>query len=137
MIFFVRLREHVKERLHERLTEWEHSVLLIIFGSVLAQPLSLVPHLPHENGWGIAILALGLIRFGSLVVNGYRRRVTSWLRALSAVIGFFVFALISATFFFAGAMDGPAVLFPVVALFEIFNYGRAMRDAGNSHGRSV
>lgn len=137
MIFFVRLREHVKERLHERLTEWEHSLLLITFGWVLAQPMVLIHHLPHENAWGVAILLLGLVRFCSLVVNGMRRRITSWLRALAAVVGFFVFALISATFFYAGSLNGAAVLFPVVAVFEIFNYGRAMRDAGNSHGRSA
>lgn len=137
MTLFVRLKDHFQERLHERLTEWEHSVLLILFGAVLAQPLELLPQLPDENGWGISILVLGLVRFGSLVVNGIRRRITSWLRALSAAIGFFVFALISAIFFYAGSLDGPAVLFPVVAVFEIFNYGRAMRDAGNSHGRSV
>lgn len=129
------IKSHVGERLHERLNEWEHSVALMVFGSVLAAPQIMLPQLPHENGWGIAIFVLGTVRFGSLVINGMRRKITTWLRALSAAVGCLVFGLISLAFVSAHALDGAAALFPVIAIFEIFNYGRAMRDAGNSHGR--
>lgn len=135
MIWVRLIKAHVQERLHERLTEWEHSIVLMVFGAVLTQPQVLIAQLPHENAWGVAIFVLGLVRFGSLVVNGMRRTVTSWLRAFSAVIGCIVFGLISLAFVYAHSLDGAAALFPVVAVFEIFNYGRAMRDAGNSYGR--
>ena len=137
MTLFIRLKDHFRERLHERLTEWEHSVLLISFGTVLAQPLVLLPQLPHENPWGIAILLLGLVTHGSLVVNGMRRRITSWLRAVSAVVGFFVFALISAIFYYAGAIDSAAVLFPSSLYSRSSTAAERCATRGSHHGRSA
>lgn len=131
-MLYVRLKAEIAERLGPRLMEWEHTLVLILFGLMMAQPWPLLG-IPHEDGWGAAIFTLGVVRFAGLVVNGLLRRVTSWLRAASAIASSAIFALIWCGYLWSGnANTAAAVFLPVIAIFELFNYARAMRDVGRT-----
>jgi hypothetical protein len=129
-MIWVRIRAHLTERMHERLTEWEHSIVLMVWGVLLYLP-PFHTALHNESWWGVVFFVVGVLRFASLVVNGIRRTITSWLRAVCAVVGCILFVTISAGYGYAGSF-GLAGLFLVVAMFELFNFGRSMRDVGRS-----
>lgn len=131
-MLWVRLQTEVKERLGPRLMEWEHAFFLMLFGFILMQPGTSMWSVKNEDTWGLVIFLLGFIRLGSLVVNGLRRRVTSWLRAGSAIVSSMVFVLIGIGYVYSGGSGAAAAFFPVIALFELFNYARAMRDVGSA-----
>lgn len=134
MPLWIRLR-HVNSgatKGNPRLMEWEHAVLLMVFGVVLAQPTNALWRLEHEDLWGSIIFVVGLARFGSLLVNGYMQRTTSSIRAASAILSSMIFVIIGLGYIWSGRLDWEAALFPIIGLFEIFNYGRAMRDVGRA-----
>lgn len=129
-MIWLRIRAHLVERMHERLTEWQHSILLMTWGIFLFLPPAHTA-LIGERYWGIAFFLVGVVRFASLVVNGMRRTITSWTRAMGAVLGFVLFLTIGVGYGYAGRY-GLCSLFLVVATFEVFNFGRSMRDAGRA-----
>lgn len=129
-MLYVRFKAGIAERLGPRLMEWEHAVLLVGFGLVLLEPEVLLPGVPGENAIGSLIFMLGSARLIGLIINGLLKRTTSWLRALSAIASSFLFVLIWIGYLYAGRWGAAVVFLPVVALFELFNYARAMRDVG-------
>ena len=131
-MLYVRFKDAMSDRLGPRLMEWEHSCFLMIFGLLLMQPVTSMWTIPNEDAWGAVIFALGLVRIASLIVNGIRRRETSWARAISAIVSSAVFMLIGVGYFTSGGSFAAAALFPIVALFELANYARAMRDVGSA-----
>ena len=131
-MLWVRLKSEINDRLGPRLMEWEHALFLMLFGLILAQPRISFGSVPHEDIWGAVIFTIGLIRLLSLIVNGLRRRVTSWVRAIASISSSMVFVLIGIGYVYAGGWGAAAAFFPVIALFELFNYSRAMRDVGST-----
>jgi hypothetical protein len=131
-MLWVRLHTEVKERLGPRLLEWEHALILMLFGLILAQPRVSMGSIPNEDTWGTVIFSLGLLRLLSLVVNGLRRKMTSWLRAFCSISSSMVFVLIGLGYVISGNWGVAAAFFPIVAVFELFNYSRAMRDVGSA-----
>jgi len=132
MTLWVRLREEVRDRLGPRLNEWEHAFILMVAGAVLSAPLVVLDNVQRQDLWGLTFMILGTIRLISLIINGIRRRVTSWLRALSAVVSSGAFLFISIGYVYAGKIGIVAPIFLILALFEWFNFGRAMRDVGRA-----
>lgn len=115
-----------------RLMEWEHAVLLVVFGFVLLMPGRTLTSLSNEGAWGGILLLIGVARLLGLIVNGYRQRVTAWVRAVSAIGSSLLFMLIGIGYLWHGGFGVEAAFFPVIAVFELFNYSRAMHDVGRA-----
>lgn len=132
-MLWVRIKTQVKDHLDDRIMEWEHTFFIMAVGLVLIQPRPELGNLENEAFWALALIVIGTARLVSLVVNGMRRKVTSWLRALSAIVSSMMFILISLGYIFSGRIGVVAAFCVIAALFEWANYGRAMRDAGASY----
>jgi hypothetical protein len=124
-MLLVRFRSHIGPRL----MEWEHSCFLLLFGLFMMQPGPLLGSVPNEDMWGTGIFCMGVVRLASLIINGLRQRVTAPLRAISAIGSSMIFMLIAIGYVYSGRWGLAAAVFPVIAMFELFNYARAMRDA--------
>jgi hypothetical protein len=134
-MLFVRikdLREHLGSRMHERLMEWEHACFLIAAGLVLSLPRVDLLRVPNEEGWALALLAIGTLRVGGLIVNGLRQKVTSWLRAFCSIVSSMMFVFLTLGYVWSGRIGVVAALCLITALFEWANYGRALRDVGRA-----
>lgn len=152
-MLWVGLRNHLQEGFNARLTEWEHAIILTLWGWILLQPHDVFASSPsyvtflnfgvswgiqiHENVWGCGFLTLGVVRLGALVVNGARKKVTPWMRAIGAALGGAAFIGLSIGFLLSGSWGTAMAVYPVLALFELFNYARATRDVGKSNAGSA
>lgn len=115
-----------------RLMEWEHATFLLVFGIVLTQPGKILWLVEYEEPLGMLIMGLGMARLAGLIVNGYRQRVTAWMRALSSIVSSVIFVMVGVAYLWAGRIGLESAIFPVIGLFELFNYSRAMRDVGRA-----
>lgn len=135
---WVRLRH----RFGPRRTEWMLAVITALWGAVLLLPAETFDGAVYsyfralfggEGRLGGLMLCLGLLRLGGLIVNGARRRTTSWIRAVSAGFGFMIFVGISTSFALSGVISTWLAVYPVFALFELVNLHQATHDAGGGH----
>lgn len=86
-------------------------------------------------GW--AMVFLGVLRTGGLIVNGARKNVTPTIRQLSAAIGFFIWCGISYGYASSGVISTWLAIYPLFALGELVNINRAAHDQGEArNGKS-
>ena len=125
----------------ERVAEWMISVQMAMWGGVLLLPQDTFSTSPafrilalfvSETTLGSLLVVLGVARIVGLVVNGHRKKVTPWVRLVSAAGGFFVFTGISAAFAMSGTISTWIAIYPVIAAVEIVNIYRSAHDAGQS-----
>ena len=128
-----------------RLTEWMVSVQMLLWGVVLLLPSpsfvgpqwDFFRTITTEEHLGAAMLVLGMARMGGLIVNGSRKQITPWIRAVSAAGGFLLFVGISYSFALSGVVSTWIAIYPVIAVVELVNIYRAAHDAGESHASGV
>lgn len=101
-------------------------------GSKALEPFAFL----DERVWGSGLLFIGVLRIIGLIVNGRRKKVTPWVRLLSAFICFMVFLGFSIGLLASGVMSTWPGAWPVLALTEFVNMQRAAQDARIGHGRS-
>lgn len=135
---YIRLRH----RFGPRLTEWLVAAQTALWGVALLLPARTFDgpaymffrSVTSEEGLGVVMLGLGLLRLAGLVVNGARKNVTPWIRVFSASLGFLIFVGISTGFAFAGVVDPWIAIYPAIAFVELINIYRAAHDAGEGNG---
>ncbi len=81
-------------------------------------------------GW--AMVFLGLLRFGGLIVNGARKDVTPVIRQVSAGIGCLIWVGISYCYASSAIMSAWLAIYPIFAVGEIINIHRAAHDQGET-----
>lgn len=126
-----------------RFPEWVGSLQAILVGLGLLHPfpafensqaLAIFASIASEEVWGIAILALGLARFTSLVINGRRKKITPWVRLASAALSCGVWTGLSIGLFASGVVSTWWGAWPIAAFVEVINLYRASHDARVAHG---
>jgi hypothetical protein len=98
----VHVRENFARVFVGRMIEWEHSIMLMLFGLVLIDQPELFGAAASYSFframydsyafWGLAALSVGAIRFAVLLVNGTIRRSPHLRAALAMMTAFFWFA---------------------------------------------
>lgn len=136
----------IKHRFGARQMEWFMAAMTAAWGAVLLLPAETFTTSPgwvifrsfwSEEGWGIIMLLLGLVRLFGLYVNGARADVTPWIRISSAMLGFMVWVGICTSFGLSGIISTWLAIYPLFAIAEIVNIIRAGRDVGESeYGKS-
>ena len=129
-----------------RFPEWIGSLQAILVGVGLLHPYEgfannpkafhLLASVADENIWGIVILLVGVARFASLVVNGHRKKITTWSRVAAAVISCGIWTAFSVGLFATGVVSTWWGAWPIAALVEFVNIYRATHDARVAYGRS-
>lgn len=130
----------IGHRFGPRLSEWFVAGVTFLWGVVLLFPADtftgdswvIFRAIMPEQDWGILMLALGLARLTGLVVNGARRKVTPYIRMVSAGCGVGLFVGISAGFYFSGVIGTWIAVYPMIVVLELFNIHRAAHDAGET-----
>lgn len=129
----------VKHRFEPRMTEWIWAILMCLWGIGLllapAEAFQLPAYhvfqmLMDKNEWGSFLAVLGGLRIVGLIVNGARKRVTPWIRMISAGIGFFVWLFITISFGIATVFGPVIFVYAVFCGVEAFNIYRAAKDTG-------
>lgn len=142
----------IVHRAQTRLVEWLAGFQTMFLGLVLFHPgdtfgtspsFQLFRSIASEDHWAVFLFLLGVVRIGGLIVNGSRQEITPTIRALGAIVGFFVF--FGFTFGFAAsyfindiapttglAMYGPAAVAELAAIVYSMRDAKAYRD-GKQH----
>lgn len=143
----IRIRFTDEPHFRARFAEWIAALQFTLAGLVLAMPgdtfaLPIFDRVAgSEATWSAGLLIVGAARLAGLFVNGrtnYTAIWTSWMRAVGAAVGFFVFAIMF-WFLLISALSGTApsllmaLILPMV-LAEMRSFGYAMEDAGRAHG---
>ena len=131
----------IKHRFGPRLMEWFIAWVTACWGAVLLLPAEtfhgaswiIFSAIATEEFWGTAMLLLGALRIGALVVNGVRKDVTPWIRVVSAASGFMIWVGITTGFALTGNISTWLAVYPSFAVAEIINVVRAARDAGEGN----
>lgn len=132
----------IQHRFGPRMTEWLVAVQTALWGAVLLLPVETFTGpaweffrgIMTEGQLGTAMLFFGLLRLGGLIVNGARKRVTPWIRVISAGFGFMAWVGISYSFAQSGVISTWIAIYPVIACVELLNIWRAAHDVGESYG---
>ena len=90
-----------------------------------------------EDLLGWILVALGVLRFGGLIVNGARKDITPMIRQVSAGIGCMIWAGMSYCYAQSGIVGLWLAIFPVFALGELVNIHRAAHDQGEARNGST
>jgi hypothetical protein len=96
-------------------------------GVLLVSPTTHPFQYIREDILGALFIAIGAMRLGGLIVNGARKEVTPWIRAVSASVGFLVYLF--------GAINFGLIhiwslsLWMGAAVAELVNIYRATHDA--------
>ena len=125
-----------------RRTEWVAAVQMLLWGMVLLLPnevfaspsFALFSSFADETTWGVVAFVLGVLRLTGLIVNGARRKVTPWVRLLTALAGCGFFTAVTLCFAASGNMSTWLAAWPVAAVVEVFNIYDTARDARASNG---
>jgi hypothetical protein len=132
----------ITHKFRQRRTEWVAGVQCMLWGLILLMPMEtfaspafrVFQQIMPEFWWGVILLAIGTVRIIGLIVNGARRRVTPWLRLVSALLGFGVFTGISLCFASAGLISTWIAAWPVLMVVELMNIHDTARDARQANG---
>ena len=135
----------IKHRFGPRLSEWFAAVVVTLWGIILLLPADtfagpswvVFRAFASENTWGVILISLGLARLAGLIINGARKRVTPWIRVISAGAGFLIWSGISLGFGLSGVISTGLAVYPAIAVLELFNIHRAAHDAGETHGSTA
>ncbi len=132
----------IKHRFGPRMTEWVLALHTALWGAVLLLPAQTFDAASFdgfrrifgsEEVLGSVMLFLGVLRIGGLIVNGARKNVTPWIRAVSAGAGFLLFIAISVGYAASGVISTWLAVYPVFAAVELVNIYRAVHDAGEGY----
>jgi len=137
----VEVATRIKHRFRDRVLEWEHAVITILWGLViLANPaafegpgyIAFAQLGPAFWGWFVFIA--GIVRISALCVNGYMAKPSAVIRAFAAITGILLFAAISLGFFFSWRWSTPLAVYPVVGFFGLFSLYWAIFDVATPEG---
>jgi hypothetical protein len=132
------LRLKLRGGFHSRRTEWTAGAQSLIWGLVLLAPGDVFNSSPafaflrnhiSEDVMGWIMIAVGIIRFIGLRINGSRKKITPWIRVAMALVGCGVFTLISLSFEATGVWSTWLAAWPVLAVTELFNVYAAISEA--------
>lgn len=132
----------IQHRFGPRMTEWMLAAITAGWGAVLLLPAQTFDQ-PTWAGFravfgsewtlGAVMFLLGMTRIGGLVVNGARKRVTPWIRIVSAGGGLVLFIGITTGYALSGVISTWLAIYPIFALVELLNIYRAAHDVGESN----
>lgn len=137
----------VAHRFRQRNIEWLAAVQIMGWGVVLLQDGDTFgasatyiqfAKMGTEDQWGYFMFFAGFGRLLGLIVNGARQDITPWIRAIGAILGFFIFGIISLgilTAWYNGqapstgfAIYPPAMVAELVSLYYSLKDAKAYRD---------
>lgn len=116
----------VRQRFRLRSVEWEHSIIMLVWGTIVLlnpsvfQGPSFVAFVGGSRLWGWLMLAGGVGRILALGINGYMARPTALVRALGAVMGIVAFGAISFGLLFSWTWSTGLAPYPIIAVFGLF-----------------
>lgn len=136
----------IQHRFGPRQTEWLMAAITLGWGAVLLLPIesmstdawAVMRSILPEFWWGMVFFLLGMARLIGLIINGSRKKITPWIRVVSAGIGFLLWVGISTGFALSGVISTWLATYPLYAVAEIANIIRAGNDVGeNINGRAI
>jgi hypothetical protein len=123
------------------MTEWFLAGHTVMWGAVLLAS----PDLFNQPAWvgfravfrnedvlGWAMMLLGIMRIGGLIVNGARKHVTPVIRQVSAGIGCLIWVGITYCYWSSNVMSTWLAIYPLFAVGELVNIHRAAHDQGET-----
>lgn len=139
----------ITHRFGPRMPEWFMAGHMTLFGLVLLiadglflQPTwSGFPQIFAFLHWtpaavqfwmGVAMVVVGLARFGGLVVNGARKHVTPRIRQYSASVGCLIWFGLVYGFASSDSLSTWLAIYPLFGVNELVNIYRAARDEGET-----
>lgn len=125
-----------------RLSEWSGSFHMMLWGYVLLSFtvfdskafMYFKAIFGSQELLGAVLFAFGFFGIIGLVVNGFRKEVTPWVRFARAFVGFWAFLGMSTCFALSGVMSTWLAIYPVLAAAELVNMARTSYDAGSTYG---
>jgi hypothetical protein len=119
-----------------RWPEWLGSLAALLAGFGLLHPyhafespsFQVLDFWPEEV-WGSILMFAGTARLIGLIINGRRKKITPWVRLAGAFMCFMLFLGFSIGLALSGVMSTWPGAWPVLALMEYINMGRATQDA--------
>lgn len=130
----------ISHRFGPRMTEWILAVIMTLWGYSLfvsddfsGPSFAMFRLLFSQEGLGWTMVIVGSLRLAGLIINGSRKKVTPWIRVLSASIGFMIFGGIVYCFASSGIINDWIAIYPVFAFVELINVYRAAHDAGENY----
>jgi hypothetical protein len=126
----------IRDRFSGRILEWYVAAQLLMWGLILLAPNDVFTptsafsgfHIPEET-LGLAMLAMGVIRIGALIINGAVPNVTPFFRIGGAFLGCGVWFYISMNLFASGYISTWIAAWPMACVAEFINLYRASQDA--------
>lgn len=125
-----------------RWPEWTGS-----FSALLAGMGLLHPYPAFENNdafamftwapewvWGLVLISVGILRLVGLIINGRRKRITPWVRFISAFVCFMLWLGFTIGLLASGVMSTWPGAWPVLCVTEFVNMQRASQDARIGYG---
>lgn len=136
----LRLARGVGSHFRLRVGEWLCGAMLFTWGALVYAPaptfensavFDVMAQMASEATWGSAVMTVGTLRLTALIINGTfgAFRYAAHARALTAMLGCFVWLQISLGFWESGVSTTALAIYPFLLLFEIFNTASAWSDA--------
>ena len=126
----------IRARFSGRILEWYVAAQLLLWGLILLAPFDTFTATNlfagfevSENALGAAMLLMGLIRIGALIVNGAVPNVTPFFRIGGAFLGCGVWFYISMNLAASGHISTWIAAWPMACIAEFINLYRASQDA--------
>lgn len=120
---------HIRSHLRPRLMEWMHSIMLVLWGSILLRPEDTfgsspafigLARLASEDVWGWVVICVGLTRVAALLINGIWRPSYA-IRTTTSFLSLFVWVTISAGLLASDHATTGLAIYPVLCIFEMVN----------------
>lgn len=120
---------HIRAHLRPRLMEWMHSIMLVLWGSILLRPDDTFGSSPafvglariaSEDVWAWTVIGVGLLRVTALLINGLWRPSYT-VRAVTSFLSLFIWFTISLGLLASPHATTGLAIYPVLCLFECVN----------------
>lgn len=117
----------IRARFRSRVIEWEHAIITTLWGLVvLANPSvfngkAFDAFIGGAALWGWLVFLVGVIRVAALCVNGYMAKPTAMVRALGALSGIALFAVLTLGFLLSWTWPTGLAVYSVLGFFGLFS----------------
>ena len=144
-MIFVQSKVHevlarIRARFRSRILEWEHATITTLWGLIVLGNPSVfkgAAFAAFSGGptlWGWLVFLAGAARITALCINGYMAKPTALVRALGALTGIALFAVLTLGFLFSWTWPTGLAVYSVLGFFGLFSLYWAIFDVAVPDG---
>ena len=141
---YARVYRGVRDHFPARASEWVLGFALTSWGALLLRPGAMFDTSPafrtmasmaSENVWGWAAIAIGISRLFALILNGtfpttWYGRFSPHVRGVMSILSMFVWLSITLGLYRVETENTGVAIYFWLMVLDVWNCGRAFRDAG-------